>query len=104
APSPATSASAAASAASAAPVSSNPAAAALYRDAMQAWHDGSLSAALRGMEQAITLDPGLGAAQIRLALWHFMAGNSGGKQVEGREHYQQAVLHRNALDDRDKGL
>jgi serine/threonine-protein kinase len=86
------------------PVSSNPTAAALYRDALQAWHDGSLNAAIRGMEQANALDPQLGAAQIRLALWHFLAGSAAGKQVEGREHYQAAVLHRNALGELDKGL
>jgi serine/threonine protein kinase/tetratricopeptide (TPR) repeat protein len=103
-PSPEASASAAVAAAIEPPVSSNPAAAALYRDALQAWHDGSVNAAIRGMEQAIVLDPELGAAQIRLALWHFMAGSAAGKQVEGREHFQAAMLHRNALGELDKGL
>ena len=104
APLPAPVASAASALASSAPVSSSPAAAALYRDAMQAWHDGALDRASRGMEQAIALDRELGAAQIRLALWHFMAGTAAGKQVEAREHYQAAVLHRNALGEMDRGL
>ena len=74
------------------PISSNPAAAALYKDAMQAWHDGSLAAAIHGMKQAIWHDHELGAAQIRLAIWQFMAGTAGGKQVEARKHYQAATL------------
>ncbi len=78
----------AAAVAASAPVSTNPAAAAQYRDAMQAWHDGAQDRAIRIMEQAIVLDPELGAGQLRLALWHFMAGSAGGKQVEGREHFQ----------------
>ncbi len=86
------------------PVSENPAAAALYREAMQAWHDGSQDRAIRDMERAIALDRELGAAQIRLALWHVMAGGAGGKQVEGRGHYQEALLHRNALGELDRGL
>ncbi len=90
--------------ASGAPVSAIPAAATRYREAMQAWHDGALDRAIRTMEEAIALDRELGAAQLRLALWHFMAGSSAGKQVEGREHYQEAVLHRNALSESDRDL
>jgi serine/threonine-protein kinase len=86
------------------PVSTNPTAAALYRDAMQAWHDGSLNAATHNMKQAISHDHELGAAQIRLAVWQFMAGAAGGKQVEARKHYQSATLHRNSMSELDKGL
>jgi serine/threonine-protein kinase len=86
------------------PVSSNPAAAALYHEAMQAWHDGLQDRAIRDMERAAELDRELGAAQIRLALWYLLNGSAGGKLVEAREHYQEAVLHRSALGDRDLGL
>jgi tetratricopeptide (TPR) repeat protein len=91
--------------ASSAPVSANPAAAALYRDGLQAWHDGAGEAAVRDLEQAITLDRELGAGQLRLALWHFALGGSpAGKQVEGRDHYQAALLHRGAMSESDKAL
>jgi serine/threonine-protein kinase len=86
------------------PPSQNAAAAALYREAMQGWHDGSLDRAIRDMERAIVADRELGAGHLRLALWHLMAGSSGGKLVEGREHFQKALLHRNALSELDRGL
>jgi tetratricopeptide (TPR) repeat protein len=79
--------------------------AAAYRDGLQAWHDGATEAALRDLEQAVSLDRELGAAQLRLALWRFaLAGAPAGKQVEGREHYQAALLHRASMSEVDKGL
>jgi serine/threonine-protein kinase len=86
------------------PVSRNPAAVAHYNEAIQAWHDGSQDRANRAMEQALGEDRELAAAHLRLALWYMMAGNSGGKQVEAREHYQKALLHRATLGDPDKAL
>jgi tetratricopeptide (TPR) repeat protein len=87
-----------------APVSQNPAAAALYREAMQAWHDGSQDRAMREMERAVGLDREIGAGHLRLALWYMMLGNAGGKLAEAREHYQKALLHRAALGEADKEL
>jgi serine/threonine-protein kinase len=104
APGPSASASAVASAVVAPPVSTNAEAAAIYREAMQAWHDGLQDRAIRGMERAVQIDRELGAAQIRLALWYLMAGSAGCKQVEARERYQKAVLHRSVLGERDRDL
>jgi serine/threonine-protein kinase len=79
--------------------------AAAYRDGLQAWHDGATEAAIRDLEQAVSLDRELGAAQLRLALWHFaLAGAPAGKQVEGREHYQAALLHRASMSEVDRSL
>jgi len=102
---PATSSVAFAAPVSAPPGSKNAEAAKLYRDAVQSWHDGLSEAAVKDLEQAVSLDRELGAAQLRLALWHFMiAGVAAGKQPEGREHYHDAYLHRGSLGESDAGL
>ncbi len=79
--------------------SANPEARSQFKDALQAWLDGSIEVAVRAMEKAISLDPGFGAAELRLALWKFDK-----KPTEAREHFQSAQLHRASLSAKDQGL
>jgi tetratricopeptide (TPR) repeat protein len=79
--------------------SANAEAQSLFKDALQAWFDGALEVAVRSMEKASSLDPGFGAAELRLALWKFEK-----KPAEGRDHFQAAQLHRASLSAKDQGL
>jgi serine/threonine-protein kinase len=79
------------------PASANPAALAAYVAAVQAEHDAASEAARRGYEQAVALDPSLGAANLRLAnlLTRISASQS-------RTQLQKAASRRAALSERDR--
>jgi eukaryotic-like serine/threonine-protein kinase len=79
--------------------STNPEAAALYREALRAWRDGAIDRALEAMTRAVALDRELGAGHLRLAIWKMSR-----KESEARDHYQAALLHRQLLTEGDRGL
>ena len=79
--------------------SKNPEAAALFREALQAWRDGALDAAIDAMTRAVALDRELGAKHLRLALWKMSR-----KESEARQHYQTALAHRDTLTESDRRL
>jgi serine/threonine-protein kinase len=79
--------------------SKNPEAAALYREALRAWRDGAIEAALDAMTRAVALDRELAAGHLRLALWKMSR-----RESEAREHYQTALLHRDVLTADDRRL
>ncbi|WP_437798374.1 protein kinase domain-containing protein [Sorangium sp. So ce693] len=81
------------------PASTNPEAAALYQEALQAYRDGAPDVAARTMERAVALDRGLGAGHLRVAIWTFRQ-----RPAVAREHFQLALLHRAALGERDMAL
>ncbi|WP_437531136.1 protein kinase [Sorangium sp. So ce726] len=81
------------------PASSNPEAAALYQEALQAYRDGAPDVAARTMERAVELDRSLGAGHLRVAIWTFRQ-----RPAVAREHFQLALRHRAALGERDMAL
>src|SRR5262249_8921454 len=68
-------------------------------EAMQARRDGSTDLAGQLLEKALSLDPDLAAAALRLAIWRFET-----RPVEAREAFQTALRRRASLDLRDTAL
>ena len=90
----------------AAPVSTVPDAARAYEDATRVWWSSSRKAGEQGWERALTLDAGLAAASLRLALSRFDT-TVGERQAEwpvARELFQRAIDHRASLEPRDAAL
>jgi serine/threonine-protein kinase len=90
---------AAPSASTAKPDSDNAAAVAAYQAGLQALHDAAYGAADRHFNRALALDPGLGAAHLRLALLSFLRA-----PLVARKHYASAVDLRARLSEREKAL
>jgi serine/threonine-protein kinase len=84
-------------------VSANAEAAAAYAAGMQAWKDASSNLARQYMERALSLDPTLAAAHLRLALWRRARADWTSVSLWSRDdavraaHYEQARLHRTSL-------
>jgi tRNA A-37 threonylcarbamoyl transferase component Bud32 len=81
------------------PASSQPNAIGAYRAAMQAYRDGTAGLAVAQFESALSVDPELAAAHLRLAL--LTAGQS---PVSARAHFAKAVALRSTLDAHDRAL
>jgi serine/threonine-protein kinase len=89
------------------PISANPAAAAAFAAGMQAWADGSSNAAVISMQHASDLDPGLGAAVLRVALWgdigrFWMMGSLVPR--DSRAFYAQARAQRAAASEYERAF
>ena len=80
-------------------VSQNAEAAALYREALEAWRGGAPDDAVRTMARATAVDRELAAGQLRLAVWKFSR-----RPVEAREHYDIALRHIDTLGAKDRSL
>lgn len=81
------------------PVSPNPEAVTLFREALEAWRGGSPDAAIETLDQVVKLDRSVAAGHLRLALWKLSR-----KPADAREHYEMARRHAAALSPRDAGL
>jgi serine/threonine-protein kinase len=73
---------------------------AAYRAAVQWMHDSNWQRAAQDLERALSLDPSMAMAHLRLAFIRFNWGNVS----EFREHYSRAVGLRSTLGARDQGL
>jgi eukaryotic-like serine/threonine-protein kinase len=82
------------------PASPSPDAQAAYRAALQSIRDGNWGQAEENLRRAITLDPLMGAAHLRIAL----SLEQSGSMAEARESYNRAVQGRTALSERDQAL
>jgi eukaryotic-like serine/threonine-protein kinase len=81
------------------PESASPEAIARYATAMQAIRDGNWGHVQEELERAVTLDPGLAAAQLRLAMFLYAEFQS-----KARGYYARAMLGRTRLSERDQLL
>jgi eukaryotic-like serine/threonine-protein kinase len=83
------------------PSSQHPAAIAAYTEALQAQRDGNWGQSEASLRRAITIDPLMTAAHLRLAIVIDMPPSS---NVEARESYNRAVWGRASLTERDQVL
>jgi serine/threonine-protein kinase len=81
------------------PVTSNPDAAAAYRMGMQAVRDASFLIAVDELARAAALDPSMGAAHLRSAVYGEMVVGA-----EPRRHFHAALARRSSLAPRDLAL
>ena len=72
-----------------------------YAGAMQGFRDGNWGMVEEHLHRAVTLDPGLAAGYLRLAVINTQGRPSLG---EAREWYARAVLGRTSLSERDQAL
>jgi tetratricopeptide (TPR) repeat protein/tRNA A-37 threonylcarbamoyl transferase component Bud32 len=81
------------------PRSANHLALAAYGMAMQAYRDGVITAAIASFERALSMDPDMAAAHLRLSM--FMRLES---TARARDHFAKAVALRSSLDPHDQDL
>jgi eukaryotic-like serine/threonine-protein kinase len=81
------------------PSAGKPPAIAAYAAGMQAYHDAYYNLAVEKLEEAVTLDPSLGSAHLRLGYWLVF-----GNPESAREHRRAALHLRSTLDDRERLL
>jgi serine/threonine protein kinase/Tfp pilus assembly protein PilF len=78
------------------PGSNSKEALAAFREAMQATRDGVVETALGAFARALTADPGMGAAHMRIAFLSFPVAPS-----DARAHFERALALRGTLSERD---
>jgi serine/threonine-protein kinase len=81
------------------PASRSPEALSEYAAAMQGFRDGNWGYVYEHLERAVTLDPSLAAAHLRLAIVH-----RGKYPSEARVAFARALLGRGTLSERDQSL
>jgi eukaryotic-like serine/threonine-protein kinase len=82
------------------PPSKSPEALAEYAQGMQGVRDGNWGYALEHLERAVTIDPALAAAHLRLAIMRRGTLHMG----EARASFGRALIGRGALSERDRAL
>jgi serine/threonine protein kinase/tetratricopeptide (TPR) repeat protein len=82
------------------PESKSPEALAAYAAAMQATRDGNWGYVTTLLQRAVTLDPTLTIAHLRLAMYQY----GGLLAREGRSSFGRAILGRASLNERDRAL
>jgi eukaryotic-like serine/threonine-protein kinase len=83
------------------PPSSNAEAVAAYRAAMQAFRDGTFATMRESLGRAVTLDPSMAAAHLRLAVFSSLIESD---EPEAKKSYRRASQFRGFLTERDQGL
>jgi eukaryotic-like serine/threonine-protein kinase len=81
------------------PVSSSPEALSAYREGMERVRDAAWFDAADAFERAVSLDPAIGVAYLRLAI--ILATYD---MASARERYRKAVLLRGTMAERDQGV
>jgi serine/threonine-protein kinase len=84
------------------PRSSSPQALAAYQSGLQAFRDGNFEAFDAATREAVRLDPGFAAGELRMAfvLFHSVRGTV----TDARSHLQKAARMRASLSERDQAL
>jgi serine/threonine-protein kinase len=82
------------------PKTTNQEALSAYRAALQADHDGNFEAMVRGMREAVRLDPRLAQAYLWLSVAE--SESNTGTPTDSRAHFQEAVRLRNTVSERDR--
>ena len=83
------------------PASSNQEAISAFRAAMQAFRDGTFAAIRESLGRAVTLDPGLAAAPLRLAVFSSLIETD---EPEAKNSYKRASQFRTRLSEHDQAL
>ncbi len=81
------------------PTSTRPDALAAYLAGLQAIRDGSREAAVESFSRAVTLDPSMGAAHLRLAIFEYVMS-----PTAARQEFEKAVGLRSTLSAHDQAL
>jgi serine/threonine-protein kinase len=79
------------------PASDNARALAIYMTGLRAEHAASVDAAVRSYNEAVSLDPAMALAHMRLSRHE-------PRSLEARAHYQKAQQLRTTLSERDKAF